>query len=260
LSQLQRLTIADSQIQESQISLTAEQSHYLSRVLRLKQGDRFIVLAPHGQGWLAELMPAEVSQQSWIGKILEPVVERTELPIAITLMVALPKGNGLDEVVRQAAELGVTCIAPVVSDRTLLHPSPQKLDRWRRIAQEATEQSERQFVPSILEPVSFMDSLQREVALEQSHAAFLCVTRLASPHLLSCLLSPPSGAIPTTSITIAIGPEGGWTEAEVAQAIDAGFQPVSLGRRIFRAVTAPLVALSLVAAAQEFDSNPTQKV
>lgn len=259
MSQPQRLTIADSQIQGSQISLTVEQTHYLSRVLRLRQGDRFIALDPHGQGWLAELSHQQQQErgQTWTGKILEPIHIQTDLPISVTLMVALPKGNGLDEVVRQATELGVTCIMPVVSDRTLLNPSSQKLDRWRRIAQEAAEQSERQFVPSILAPAPFATSLQQVLTPDpqQPPTAFLCVTRLSAPHLLACLLSPPPA-----SVTIATGPEGGWTDAEVEQAIEAGFQPVSLGRRILRAVTAPLAALSLVAAAREFDSNPTQKV
>ena len=133
MTQLQRLVITDAQIDQQQILLTIEQQHYLSRVLRLRSGDQFIAMNGQGQGWLASL----VSDRA---HILESIHAQSELPISVTLVLALPKGNGLDEVVRQTTELGVTCIAPVISERTLLNPSANKLERWRRIAQEAAEQ------------------------------------------------------------------------------------------------------------------------
>lgn len=233
MSQLQRIAIAPSQIQQGQILLTKVQQHYLIRVLRLREGDRFIAMDGRGKWWLTEL----VGEQ---GQVLEPLVVETELPVAITLMVALPK-NGFDEVVRCCTELGVTNIAPVLSDRTLLQPSPQKLERWRRIAAEAAEQSERAFVPTILEPVAFSNSL-----LWDNSDKYICEARGNFPHLKNCLQYQGE-----KGIIIAIGPEGGWTQQEIESAIAAGFQAVSLGRRILRAVTAPVVALSLITAACE---------
>ncbi|KAB8335460.1 16S rRNA (uracil(1498)-N(3))-methyltransferase [Scytonema tolypothrichoides VB-61278] len=242
MSQLQRIAIAPSQLQQEQILLTKEQQHYLERVLRLREGDRFIAINGKGKWWLAQL-EGEKAQ------ILESLTVETELPVSITLMVALPKGNGFDDVVRCCTELGVGVIVPVVSDRTLLHPSPQKLERWLRIAQEAAEQSERSFVPTILEPVSFMTSL----ATGTANYSYICEARGSYPHLREAI-----NQVSTTSdIIIATGPEGGWTDKELKHALDAGFQPVSLGRRILRAVTAPVVALSVVAAQLEsltFDS------
>ncbi len=235
MAQLQRLAIAPSQLQEGKIILTTQQQHYLGHVLRLRGGDRFIAMDGLGQWWLAQLGVAQA-------QILEPIQIQTELPVSVTLMAALPKGNGFDEVVRYCTELGVACIAPVLSDRTLPLPSPQKLERWRRIAQEAAEQSERQIVPDILAPVPFRSGL---CAAKQSQR-YIGVARGTYPHLLGCL----SDSIPPSMI-IATGPEGGWTATEVEEAIAAGFQPVSLGRRILRAVTAPVVALSVVAAALE---------
>ncbi|MBC1239804.1 16S rRNA (uracil(1498)-N(3))-methyltransferase [Nostoc sp. 2RC] len=272
MSQLQRIAIAPSQLQQQQILLTKEQQHYLGRVLRLREGDRFIAMDGKGKWWLAQLA-AEQAQ------VLEILTVETELPVSITLLVALPKGNGFDEVVRCCTELGVTCIAPVLSDRTLLHPSPQKLERWRRIAAEAAEQSERSFVPTILEPVTFNTGLS---SVNSQHSPlntqqYICVARGDFPHLKDCLqhkgqvtndkfLSPCVGKQVALSqsflgselckteqqtIVIATGPEGGWTKQEVENAIAVGFQPVSLGRRILRAVTAPVVALSLITAACE---------
>jgi 16S rRNA (uracil1498-N3)-methyltransferase len=241
MAQLQRIAIAPSQFQQGQIVLTHEQQHYLGRVLRLGEGDRFIAMDGKGKWWLAQL---EENQ----AQILEPIEVQTELPVAIMLIVALPKGNGFDEVVRCCTELGVAVIAPVMSDRTLLHPSFQKLERWRRIAQEAAEQSERSFVPTILEPVPFNTSLSSlsEHSSPGNNQQYICVARGNSPHLRDCLQNQEQ-----TTITIAIGPEGGWTQTEIKCAVDSGFQPVSLGRRILRAVTAPIVALSIVSAQLE---------
>ncbi|PZV16558.1 MAG: 16S rRNA (uracil(1498)-N(3))-methyltransferase [Leptolyngbya sp.] len=242
---LQRIVIDPCQICLNAIALTQDQQHYLGRVLRLQAGDRFIAMNGQGQSWLANLIALDDQLQA---EIIESVQTHTELPVRVTLVMALPKGNGFDDVVRQATELGIACIVPVLSDRTLLKPSPQKCDRWRRIAQEAAEQSERQHVPILQDPIPFTQSLTH---LTTSTPNYLCVTRHTAPHLLNCLLTIAPSRQPLASLSLAIGCEGGWTDAEVEQAIAAGYQPVSLGSRIFRAVTAPIVALSLIAAVYE---------
>lgn len=234
MAQLQRIAIAVDQLQAEQIFLTPEQQHYLGRVLRLRTGDRFIAMDGQGNWWLAQLQGEQA-------QVLESLSIDTELPVSITLMVALPKGSGFDDIVRVCTELGVACIAPVLSDRTLLNPSPQKLDRWRRIAAEAAEQSERSFVPTILEPVTFGAAITSHQATQR----YICEARGDYPHLKNTISTD------TTEIIIATGPEGGWTANEIDSAIATGFQPVSLGRRILRAVTAPVVALSLISASCE---------
>jgi 16S rRNA (uracil1498-N3)-methyltransferase len=236
MAQLQRLVLSKSQLQETQATLTAEQIHYLYRVLRLKVGDRFIAMDGAGQNWLAELNSDQAI-------LIEPIQTRSELLIAVTLLLALPK-NGFDEVVRQTTELGVSCIVPVISDRTLLNPSSNKLDRWRRIAQEAAEQSERQIVPTVLDPIKFTEALQIPVTQK-----LICAERGQSLHLLDCFVPQ--------EVAIAIGPEGGWTDPEIENAIAQQYQPVTLGARILRAVTAPLMAVSLIAGAIERQNRET---
>lgn len=186
-----------------------------------------------GHSWLAEFNAQQPAQ------LLEFLVFETELPTSLILLAAPPKGNGFEQVVRQATELGVSQIIPLLSDRTLLQPSAQKLGRWRRITQEAAEQSQRQLIPELLEPVPF-----QQIQSLQAEQRYFCVTTSA-PHLLTLPIDP--GA----AVVIATGPEGGWTPAEIDQAIAARFQPVSLGQRILRAVTAPIVALSLLTAQLE---------
>ncbi|MGQ4648318.1 16S rRNA (uracil(1498)-N(3))-methyltransferase [Lyngbya aestuarii] len=245
MAQLQRLVITTAQRQNQQISLTDAQQHYLCRVLRLESGDRFIAMDGQG-GWYISELDTSLTQ----ARIIESVAVNTELPIMVTLIAAMPKGSGFEEVVTQATELGVARIIPTKSDRTLLNPSPQKVERWRRLAQEAAEQSERQVLPKILNPVEFTASLKLTETLNTHR--YICVARRQAPHLLSCLeqgLRLEAGQ--PSEVVIATGPEGGFSSAEVELAIAEGFQAVGLGRRILRAVTAPIVALSLVASVGE---------
>ncbi len=259
LARLQWLAIAPSQIHQDRVCLTDEQQHYLLRVLRLQAGDVFIAMDGQGACWQAVLDKQESAAESGFqATLIAPVMFQTELPTPVTLIAALPKGNGFDGVLRQAVELGVGTIAPVISERTLLSPSAQKLLRWQRIVREAAEQSERTTIPTILEPAPFAACLQR---WQQIPPRYVCVARGSSPYLWSCLQrarqkrsSQPS-QLGLGAIAIATGPEGGWTPAEVTAAVAAGYQPVSLGCRILRAVTAPLVALSLIAAILESPDN-----
>ena len=228
-----RLVIASEQINEDLINLDAQQLHYLLRVLRLRNGDRFIALDGAGNSWIAEIEDKSAN-------IIESIDLNTELSISLSLITALPKGSGYEPVVRCCTELGVSNFMPVMSDRTILKPSPNKVQRWRKIATEAAEQSERQIVPTVFEPAKFVSAISN---IQPNQDKYICVARGNIPTLWHSLQhSNPS------SIIIATGCEGGWTEGEVEKAIALGFQPVSLGDRILRAVTAPIVVSSLVGA------------
>lgn len=225
-----------SQVGVGQLRLSSSQQHYLYRVLRLGPGQQFIALDGQGQQWMATL--TSESDRATIAPL--PAASPPQAPT--TLVIALPKGNGFDDVVRQTTELGVTTLQPVISDRTLPQPNPKKLERWQRIALEATEQSERLLQPQILAPLPWRDYLAQATDGQK----WLCVARGDAPHLLAVA----QASEPLVPAAIAIGPEGGWTAAEIEAAIASGFQPVSLGPYILRAVTAPLAALTLVTAAR----------
>ncbi|MDJ0598281.1 MAG: 16S rRNA (uracil(1498)-N(3))-methyltransferase [Crocosphaera sp.] len=236
-----RIVIETTQKHGEFIDLTSEQKHYLKNVLRLKKDSRFIVIDGQNNTYLVQLNNDNA-------QIIEQLNEQTELPITVTLMIALPKGKGFDEVIRSCTELGVNTIIPIISQRTLLKPSSHKLERWRKIVKEATEQSERQIVPVITEPISFSEAL---INIKQTNQnCYICVTRKKANHLLTYLLQEI-----TDSITIVIGCEGGWTEEEINEAIASGLIPVTLGPRVLRSVTAPLVCLSLIASVVEKSSS-----
>jgi 16S rRNA (uracil1498-N3)-methyltransferase len=232
---LQRITIEPTQIHLNDLTLTAKQQHYLSRVIRLKNGDRFQAIDGTGKLYCCQLAIDTA-------EIIETTIADKELDRSIVLICALPKGNNFDDIVRACTELGVTSIIPALSDRTLLQPSPQKLQRWRKIAQEAAEQSERTYIPTIDEPQSLKTIFAQ---LPDPRQKYFCEARGEYPHLLNCLQSTQLDDRP---IVVAIGPEGGWTDPEIQLAIENDFQLVSLGRHILRTITAPMVALSIIAA------------
>lgn len=244
---MQRITIEPTQINTDTITLTAAQQHYLTRVIRLKNGDKFQAIDGTGQLYLCQL-------DTDTAEIINITIADRKLDRSIVLICALPKGNNFDDIVRACTELGVTSIIPALSDRTLLQPSPQKLQRWRKIAQEAAEQSERTLIPTIAEP----EPLQTIFAeLPTPSQRYLCEARGEYPHLLNCLQSTQ---LNDTPMIVAIGPEGGWTDPEIQLAIEHNFQLVSLGPHILRTITAPIVALSIVSAIdirpQDFFSKP----
>ena len=235
-TQLKRLICQAKQQQNQQLILDSRQRHYLQRVLRLGIGDRFLAViqsATQTQTWLAEL------NETSGATLLEQLPPKPPIPVQIHLLAALPKA-GFDDVVRQVTELGVASIVPVLSDRTLPKPSPKKLERWRRIAQEATEQCERPDAPIIQTPVSW------PVALSQTEAEqkYIAAARAKARHLLPALAESANETVPT--VAIAIGPEGGWTETEIDQANAAGYLPITLGPTILRAVTAGPAAVTII--------------
>lgn len=231
-----RLVIEPHQQQGRHISLLSDQEHYLRRVLRLTIGDRFIAFNGKGSCWLVELTATGA-------EILEAVLSDGELSVAVTLMVALPKGNGFDQIVRFGTELGVSQFIPVISERTLLKPGENKLKRWRKIAIEAAEQSERAILPYIFPPIPFNQAITEISNLKAD--CYLAVARKNAPSLGEKIQKTLPSSSPQ-HILIATGPEGGWTEGEIEKAIAHGFQLISLGKRILRAITAPIMAVSLI--------------
>ncbi|MEM7792858.1 MAG: 16S rRNA (uracil(1498)-N(3))-methyltransferase [Cyanobacteria bacterium P01_C01_bin.118] len=237
---MQRITIDPSQQVAETLQLTADQVHYLQRVLRLKPGDTFIVQDGQGQQWQSQLTDSLGQAQ-----ILTTLATR-QRPARLELVAALPK-TGFDDVVRQATELGVTHIQPLLSERSLLQPSTKKLERWHRIAQEASEQCERGYVPEIHSPLKFNQWIHGE-AVDSGN--YFCVARVNAPGLLPCVQALLRDS-PQRPLQVVIGPEGGWTPGEITVAIAHGYQETSLGSGILRATTASLTALAIISSVRE---------
>lgn len=168
-----------------------------------------------------------------------PLENARESPLRIVLAQALLKADKLDLVIEKAAELGVAEIQLVACARSLRRQaSSAQLQRWKRIAESATKQSQRSVIPIVGGPTPI-----EAIHTLPSTDLKLCSTASASP---TSLLDSGTCRLRVHSVTVAIGPEGDFTEDELGAFRAAGFVPVHLGPRILRAETAAIVALSLV--------------
>ncbi len=209
------------------------QGRYLKQVLRLRSGATCIVLDGQGRSWQAVLDGEELRLESELPR------SDIELPVVVHLACAVPKGEHWDWLLQKATELGAGAIYPIVTERSVVQPRPEKRERWQAIVREAAEQAERAILPVVHPPQSFYAL----IATPPPGRRIICTARGLRP--------PLTDSLPAEALTIVFGPEGGFTPSEVEQAHAAGFTEASLGRRILRAETAPLVALSWLGAWHE---------
>lgn len=235
---MKQLLLPENYDGSSQVEVTGRQYHYLVRVLRLKPGAMLPGLDRSGKKF--DLILEEVQNDSALLKVMAAVPgEICSLP-RITLVQCIPKGKKMDLVVRQAAEVGVHSIVPIISEYTIPQFSEksgqEKSDRWNRIANEAAQQCGsptilRVAVPATLESIS---SIKCDVSLFFHHL------RTEAPTLTSLLHGD------VTDIALCIGPEGGFSRKEVSYFTDLGYHPVFLNTNVLRTDTAALYAIAAV--------------
>lgn len=237
MSQLRRFFAPPELWSKDTVKLDPEETHHLARVLRLGVGARVAVI--NGQGRVCAAQVRSLSPQGALLHLEEELSSPAESPLKLFLGVGLAKGDVLDQVVRQATELGVTRLFPFVSTYSeRLEPgrAARRLERWRRQAREALKSCQRLFLPEISPPQDFSAVLK---APGEEKILFYENERQGG---LTAQLQRPRPA----SVCLLIGPEGGFTPEEVAKAREAGFRIASLGPRRLRVETAALAALALV--------------
>ena len=222
-------------------TVTGQELDHMRKALRLEPGDAVTLF--DDEGWEHEGVIRSYTSHSGEIAILKSFQPERESPLCVTLAQALGKGEKMDWVVEKATELGVAAIAPFFSSRTvpkLDRASAEKRQaRWRKIALSAAKQSGRTRVPEILEITDVS---------ELAHKPWPCALKLlcwegeSQRTLAEVMQENPR----VESLLLLIGPEGGLSADEVAEAARNGFQSVGLGKRILRTETAALAALSLV--------------
>lgn len=232
--ELRRLLIAPERLggHGFAVVLAADERHYLRRVLRLRPGDRFAITDGAGRLWSARLTEAgaELEQPSTAPLACQPMPQP-----ALTLAVAMPKRDG-EVLARMAAELGIDAVLPLQAARSS-GGERYRPERLAAILREAAEQCERLWLPELLPPQAATALLGAEPA----GLGLLATTRAEGLPLLDQVLAAAATEAPgrcQQGITLAIGPEGGWSPEEEALATAAGWQPVSLVPSILRVSTA----------------------
>uniref|UniRef100_A0A7C1F3F7 Ribosomal RNA small subunit methyltransferase E n=1 Tax=Ammonifex degensii TaxID=42838 RepID=A0A7C1F3F7_9THEO len=236
-----RLFVPPAQWQGKYAVVQGADVKYLTRVLRLGPGDTVTIFDGEGRIWEAVIDTVRGAQA--VLNLTRALVQDVEPRVHVTLLQAVPKGDKMDLVVQKTTELGVARIVPVLTERVVVrfegHRAVAKQKRWQKIAQEAARQSGRITVPVVDGICTFREALTL-FAKEDS----LGIMPWEGEEKLS-LRAVLAGKEPAR-VTLFVGPEGGFSRAEVEAARDAGFYSVSLGRRILRTETAGVVVLALV--------------
>jgi 16S rRNA (uracil1498-N3)-methyltransferase len=238
---MRRFFVPRSSISNGCGTIVGDEFDHISRVLRLTAGDLIGVF--DDQGWEHEAAIRRVDADHAEFEVLRSCEAQRESPLNLTVAVALTKGEKMDFVVEKATELGAHAVVPVLSAHTVPRLDERKRtkreERWKKIALAAAKQCGRSRVPEILAVCAYSDFISRPAGSTLK----LLFWENATQHTLEQLHAQESGA---RSVILAIGPEGGFAPEEVELARRYGYRPVSLGRRILRAETAAVAALSLV--------------
>jgi 16S rRNA (uracil1498-N3)-methyltransferase len=227
------------------IELNLAAGHHASRVLRLKIGDSVIVFNGRGGEFQAHIKNIRKTSTTLIVDRFDDT-ER-ESPLIITLIQALCANDRMDWIIQKSVELGITRIQPIITTRSIVRLSDERaakrLEHWQKIIISACEQCGRNRIPTIALPHSLIDWLSaRESDTLQQRYFMLSIN---GSHSLKNFPPPPAD----TQLTLAVGPEGGWTADEDIILQQAGFTTLRAGRRIMRTETA---ALATIAALQAY--------
>lgn len=232
--------ISSAEIRGTELTLTGELCHHLRASLRVKPGEILRCTDEHRRRY--QVRVSAVAPQALTAEILESRPGPIDTAPRVILAQVILKGDHMDWVVQKASELGVTSILPLISRHGVVRPQPERVAaqvaRWQRIATEAAQQSEQWQPPQVLEPME----VRRFFSSHPATTTLLLAERQDAMGLGNI----PLPTLPTDTITLIVGPEGGWAEEELSQAMDGQGLAVSLGEHILRADTAAVTALSIV--------------
>lgn len=226
----------DEEIESSEYSLFGEDGRHIAKSLRMKQGENLTLCSPSGT---VHNCVVEKVEGDFVGvRILSSEQSEAEPSVKVTLYQALPKGDKMEFIIQKAVEIGVTEIVPVISSRCVSRPDQKslskKLLRWQKIAKQAAMQSGRGIVPKVKDAVPF------EKGVENAKGEKVIFYELGGESVKDILSDKQK------EISIFIGSEGGFSGDEVDLVLKNGGRKATLGKRILRAETAPLVALSVI--------------
>ncbi|MCG8688742.1 MAG: 16S rRNA (uracil(1498)-N(3))-methyltransferase [Desulfobacterales bacterium] len=235
---MQKFIIKPGSVLGDTIAITGQDAHHIRRVLRFKPGETLSMTDGEGTDLKGEIL--EIQPDSIEARITSVKRSETESMLNLTLCTAMLKHKKMDEIIKQATQLGVTQWVPFFSARSIPLSNPKKearqMERWQAIAKESLKQCRRSRLVKIYDPMNYdqvldmADNFAHKIAFwEESNNPF---SNLTGKNVESAI--------------ILIGPEGGFEATEVERAKSVGFCSYSLGPRVLRAETAAICAASLV--------------
>ena len=220
--------------------ITGADHNHIKNVLRMKPGEEILVSC-EGRSDLCVI--EEISADAVTVRVTEESYRSTELPVKIYLFQGLPKSDKLELIIQKCVELGVYAIVPVEMSRCVVKLEGKKKEerraRWQSIAESAAKQSKRNVIPEVLPVMSYKDAINMASEMDVFMVPYEAKDGMNAT--LKALKTMKNGR----SVAILIGPEGGFEEKEVESAEQMGGVAVSLGKRILRAETAAMTAVSM---------------
>lgn len=239
---MQRYFIEETQFHGEAVTITGDDFHHLKRVMRAKIGQKIIVCPPNQHAYLAQIR--EISDEQIEADIIEELNQSVELPVAVTIIQGLPKGDKIEYIIQKATELGMTNFVPWSAKRAIVKldakKASKKVERWQKIAKEAAEQSHRVVVPTIHD---VQTTAQVLASLADFDAVVIAFEETAKAGTHAMFKQIAQQLVPGQTVAIIIGPEGGLSDDEVAKLSEYGVA-ASFGPRILRTETASSYALS----------------
>jgi 16S rRNA (uracil1498-N3)-methyltransferase len=239
---MHRFFVAEENLRGQQVVLTGRQAHQIRNVLRMKSGDHIIVLDNTGCEYTVAL--TKVGWQDVVCEVISKQQAQAEPRTQITLYQSLLAREKFEWVLQKCTEVGVASFVPIVTKRSIVRGqgaiTPRKLSRWRDIITEAAEQSGRGRIPQLDAPVNFVDAVSRISDFDR------CL--IGSPGAAGSSVREilRNGNAKPVTVALFIGPEGGFTDEEIADACSKGATAFSLGKRILRTETAAVVASAVI--------------
>jgi 16S rRNA (uracil1498-N3)-methyltransferase len=225
------------------VTLPKDEAEHLTRVLRLGVGDVVSVFDGRGHEFSARVIAA--ARRDARVQLIARVDAAAEPAVALTLAQAVIKGEKMDDIVRDAVMLGVAAIQPLVTARTETTVAQvtngSRLERWRRVALASVKQSRRAVLPDVRRPLTLESFLQ-----DPQTALMLMLVEPGTGREDVEPLSALQGQPVPQDATIFVGPEGGWTDAELSMACHHGVRLVTMGQRTLRADATPVAAISVL--------------
>lgn len=236
-----RFFVNPDQIQDNNAIIYGEDVKHISRVLRLKSGDKITICNRQGTDY--KCIIKNINKESVNTEIISYHLSETEPKTKITLFQALTKSDKMDLIIQKSVEIGIHEIVPIVTERTVIKIEEEKkqytkLTRWQKIAESAAKQSQRGIVPKVSPIITLPEAYNKSRYMDFKVIAYEKETQ----NHLRGLLSDFDGK----SVAVFIGPEGGFEEDEVNLATQSDIVPITLGKRILRTETAGLFIVSIM--------------
>ena len=239
---MHRFFAEPGQIGEKEIVITGADVNHIRNVLRMRADEE--VLIADGQGAEYRCKLTDLGENEVRAQILWKLDGNAELASAVTLFQGLPKSDKMDLIVQKCVELGVDRIVPVSTKRAVVKLDAKKeqtrLKRWNTISESAAKQSGRGVIPEVSGVMSFEKALEEAKKLDVLLIPYERAEHMAETRRVMGEIRPGQ------SVGIFIGPEGGFEESEVEEAVAAGAKAITLGKRILRTETAGLAVMAML--------------